>query len=102
MNANLPTMASSTHSHTSYSTADIVGIGIGSGLTTGSDALQAIAAKHPNHPGWNPPKGNPMPARRVVQVFIADPNENISLDDCLLFQEIRKQCWRKPYFAGLT
>jgi hypothetical protein len=31
-----------------------------------------------------------MPARRVVQVFIADPNENISLDDCLLFKGIEK------------
>jgi hypothetical protein len=94
MNANLPTMASSTHSHTSYSTADIVGIGISPGPTTGprdSEALQAIiAAIHPNHPGWNPPKGNPMPARRVVQVFIADPNENIPLDDCLLFKGIEK------------
>jgi hypothetical protein len=86
MNANLPTMASSTHSHTSYSTADIVGLGIGSGLTTGSEALQAIAANHPNHPGWNPPKGNPMSARRVVQVFIADTNENIPIDKCLLFK----------------
>lgn len=27
-----------------------------------------------------------MSARRIVQVFIADPNENIPLEDCLLFK----------------
>lgn len=27
-----------------------------------------------------------MNERRVVQVFIADPNENVPLDDCLLFK----------------
>lgn len=27
-----------------------------------------------------------MSIRRIVQVLIADPNENLSLDDCLLFK----------------
>jgi hypothetical protein len=103
MNLNLPTMASSTHSHTSYSTADIVGIGIGSCLTTGlsgprgpvgyNSLEERDAANRAAQFAFinvNKPKGNPMPARRVVQVFIADPNENISLDDCLLFKGIEK------------
>ncbi len=30
--------------------------------------------------------GVPMSERRVIQVFIADPNENIPLADCLLYK----------------
>lgn len=29
---------------------------------------------------------SPMPARRLVQVFIADPNENVPLNDSLLYR----------------
>jgi hypothetical protein len=27
-----------------------------------------------------------MSTRRIVQVFVADPNDNIAIDDCLLFK----------------
>jgi hypothetical protein len=37
-------------------------------------------------PKPNPVLGAFMTERRVVQVFIADPNENIPLDDCLLYK----------------
>jgi hypothetical protein len=93
MNLNLPTMTSASHTHSSYSPADFAFGVTGPGGPVGAEGPighALIAANHPNHPGWNPPKGNPMPARRVVQVFIADPNENISLDDCLLFKGIEK------------
>jgi hypothetical protein len=35
-------------------------------------------------------KGVPMSVRRVVQIFIADPNENIPLEDCMLHESERK------------
>lgn len=35
-------------------------------------------------------------ARRIVQVFIADPNENIPLEKSLLYQD------GKPYLTDLT
>jgi hypothetical protein len=38
-----------------------------------------------------PSKGNPMTtARRLVQVCIVDPNENVPLDKCLLFKGDKK------------
>jgi hypothetical protein len=35
-------------------------------------------------------QGVPMTVRRVVQIFIADPNENIPLADCMLYESERK------------
>jgi hypothetical protein len=86
MNANLPTMASASHTHSSYSTADFA-LGV-----TGPSGPAGVEGQglFVHKPIQLQPKGTPMPARRVVQVFIADPNENISLDDCLLFKGIEK------------
>lgn len=90
MVTNLPTMASSTHSHTAYTAGDF------SSAPNDRLAVQAIT---PNHGGAVRLIGPPLdyvaqtegihtmalPARRIVKVFIADNNENIPLDDCLLF-----------------
>ena len=82
MNANLPTMVGSNATSTSYAAAalfanaDAGGAAMGVGLA-GANALAQFQA--------NQPKGNQM-TRRIVQVFVADPNENLSLEDCLLFK----------------
>lgn len=87
-----PTIASSAHTHSTY-------------------ALGALAANNAAHAGFlNANAGNgfaglaqghqqlkqeniPMaaaPTRRLVQVFIADPNENIPLTDSLLYSGDQK------------
>ena len=88
MNANLPTMVGSTATHAAYNAealfANAAGRGFGGlqqGKAAGGGVLGAAIVNQ-----FQQAKGNLMSIRRVVQVFIADPNENISLDDCLLFK----------------
>jgi hypothetical protein len=83
MNANMPTMASASHAHSTYSAdalfanALAVGKPLG-GILPPGQALNAINQFQQEK--------KPMTTRRVVQVFVADPNDNIPLDDCLLFK----------------
>jgi hypothetical protein len=83
MNANMPTMASAAHTHSTYSADALFANAIAAGKPLGGLAAAAL-----NQPiaQFQQQKGLPMSARRVVQVFIADPNDNIPLDDCLLFK----------------
>lgn len=46
--------------------------------------------------GSNAEQNNNMSARRIVQVFIADPNDNVPLERSLLFQD------DKPRLTDLT
>lgn len=85
MNANLPTMVGSTTSHAAYN-ADALFANAAAGKAIGAIApAQALNAQFQQAKGLFP-----MSIRRVVQVFIADPNDNISLDDCLLFKSEEK------------
>lgn len=88
--ANMPTMVGSTASHQAYAAEALFankaqGAAIG-GLAAAGQFQQGVY--NPGaQPALNQPlKGIPMSIRRVVQVFVADPNENLSLDDCLLFK----------------
>ncbi|HEY1980712.1 MAG TPA: hypothetical protein VGH13_11545 [Xanthobacteraceae bacterium] len=85
MNANMPTMVGSSTAHATYS-ADALFANNFANNAIGHlpGAAQALAHQ------LQPNKGNPMSTRRIVQVFIADPNDNISLDDCLLFKSEEK------------
>lgn len=81
MNLNMPTMAASAHTHTAYSAAQLYGNA--GGISLIDQKANAIA----NAVNAIPQGAFQMAAtRRVVQVIIADPNENIPLEDCLLFK----------------
>lgn len=89
MNGNTPTIVGSTAAHATYAAdkmmfaANVARADGGLGQLVGGGQL----ANFPNQPQQALQlKGFHMSARRVVQVFIADPNENLSLDDCLLFK----------------
>lgn len=84
MHANLPTMAASAHSHSTYNADQLFG---SAGLAAGNNAriANAVNAIHQHQQA-----GVQKMPRRVVQVFVADPNENVSLDDCLLFKGAEK------------
>jgi len=85
MNANMPTMASAAHTHSTYSADALFANALAVGNPLGG--IRGQGADFVNAPNqFQQQKGLPMPTRRVVQVFIADPNENIPLDDCLLFK----------------
>lgn len=58
-----------------------VGAGVGA-----MAALQgALADNHHFNPKPKQPKESPVPASRIVKVFIADPNENLPLDKRILY-----------------
>lgn len=58
-----------------------VGAGVGA-----MAALQgALADSHQFNPKPKQPKESPVPASRIVKVFIADPNENLPLDKRILY-----------------
>lgn len=70
--------------------ANIVGgLGIQNDWQADRRIFQAAANQAPLHPlsaikQENTPVANS--GRRLIQVFIADPDENVPLDDCLLFK----------------
>ena len=78
--ANLPTFAASNAVASTYS-AEALFANKAAGLVQAG-----LASQLANQQVFQPPKGNAMSARRIVQVFVADPNDNLSLDDCLLFK----------------
>jgi hypothetical protein len=97
MNLNVPSIASSAHAHTTYhgaalcgglnnSSAAAVYAGTANAANIGSAA--GVLAQFQQKPAAQQlnVKVNTMATRRLVQVVIVDPNENISLEDCLLFK----------------
>lgn len=88
MNANLPTMAASALASSTYSAEALFANGIAKSSVVNAGKFQQFVNTAPNQiiPTIQPPKGTPMSVRRVVQVLIADPNENVSLADCLLYK----------------
>jgi hypothetical protein len=80
MNQNMPVMATAIGSSSTYS-ADALFANAAAGNQFGAGPAQALANQ------LQQPKGKqPMSTRRIVQVFVADPNDNIAIDDCLLFK----------------
>lgn len=70
--------ASSTYDTNNFQQAKFVGQ---------AQTLVANQAEHAVRAVQPPKQGKPvMSIRRIVQVFIADPNENIPLEDCLLYK----------------
>jgi hypothetical protein len=104
-NADLPTIASASHSHSLYALAHL-GAGdaasglqsCGSGYATGSTADDnAFARLLGRSPAGQlsqalPPRKpqEPVMTRRLVQVFIADPDENVPLAQSLLYSGEQK------------
>lgn len=96
MNQNVPAISSSNYATTAYDGAQMAnGLAfqasapkpLANGLAGQNAALGKIVGIAPTVANNQfQQKGNPMSARRLVQVVIVDPNENISLDDCLLFK----------------
>lgn len=85
MNANMPTMASASHAHSTYSADALFANAIARGNPIGG-AGGINPAAFAAIPNQLQQEKKPMSIRRVVQVFVADPNDNIPLDDCLLFK----------------
>ena len=95
-NENMPTMLAAARSSTSYAYNDIAGLP----AAPRAPPLFKHAGEPPGAMGASGPSGPRAPAlprfdeeklednmtRRVVQVFIADPNENVPLADCLLYE----------------
>lgn len=90
----LPAMAQYAHTHSVYRPDQIL---TGSGQMLAS---QNVGARAPNqqalsqviHEAQQRQKGTPMSKtpRRIVQVFIADADENMPLDKCLVYQGEQK------------
>lgn len=84
VNQNVPSISSSNYASSSY---DGAAIGVGNAaLANGLNNAVFGQGQAAQQLSIQPPKGNPMATRRLVQVVIVDPNENIPLDDCLLFK----------------
>jgi hypothetical protein len=94
----MPTITDAGHSHTVYGLANM-GEPVGVFAATTSPAPFSMARDWPpstfaqaalplNKPMEKPIM--PAPARRLVQVFIADPDENVPLDKSLLYSGEQK------------
>jgi hypothetical protein len=85
MNQNMPLMAASALASSTYSAGDLT-TAIGRPLGGLAAAVPANAII--NHPIQAQQNGalKMAASRRLVQVIIADPNENVSLEDCILFK----------------
>ena len=81
MNQNMPLMAASALASSTYSAGDFA-----NAIGRPVHGLAAVVPAQALNNALNI-KDFPMaPARRLVQVIIADPNENVSLEDCILFK----------------
>lgn len=85
---NMPTMLASTSASSTYSAGDLSNAFVNEGQAALGNSIirTAIFQQNTQNPQNQLPKGVPMSQRRIVQVFIADPNENIPLDDCLIYK----------------
>jgi hypothetical protein len=88
-----PMMASSTYSSNAYNLESMQGRSALDDEWTQQLARRALFDKDPVSQAYQRlplVQGKPMSIRRVVQIFIADPNENIPLEDCMLHESERK------------
>lgn len=85
MNQNMPTMASSAHTHSTYAAGALMNNALGGLNQANAGGMGALMQQALNtSPTIALQKGHQM-SRRLVKVIIADPNENIPLDQCILF-----------------
>lgn len=100
MNHEMPAMASSAHTHTIYAGGALAGqssglIGLAGAAPLNQFAQQALAQQYNSakeQAKAAKPKEPIMAAavRRLVQVFIADANENVPLESSLLYSGEQK------------
>lgn len=114
LGTDLPSLAKASHSHTSYGLGDMSSAGFHTGTTNATNLLgnlvfaaeaqrqvprQLDAALQAQLGGAQQfaqqlqqpkPKQEPTMTRRLVQVFIADPNENLPLDKSMLYTGSQK------------
>lgn len=99
----IPNIASSSHSHSSYSAGDMMS---GHAVQAGNMMAQYVGANNQFRSGlaqgglqaaqtyYEPPKKQEIQImvaiRRLVQVFIADPDENVPLDTALIYSGEQK------------
>jgi hypothetical protein len=88
MNRDMPTMLAASSSSHAYNASDIwqPSNQVDPDVLRRRFNLKPIDQQMAQHWPLLQPQGDPMTTRRVVQVFVADPNENIPLDDCLLYK----------------
>lgn len=100
-NAEMPTFlaASSNSQALNMNALGAQGLGLqGNSNQLNQQNLEALARQYSDAQGRPPQPAQPIPnnlketfmARRIVQVFIADPNENVSLDDAILHEGEKK------------
>jgi hypothetical protein len=91
-NENMPTMARSAHSHSTYTTDQLFATGpMGSAGPMGAPgSVEFKTVPRLTADFIHAPKGPAMITRRIVQVFISDPNENVPLEECILFEGKQK------------
>jgi hypothetical protein len=114
MNADMPSITDASHSHSIYGLANLsapinsvvgtatslqfAGTGALGGMAGGAASNQMMfgggGAEAPilnRRMSLQPqPKETPMPPRRLVQVFIADPDENVPLEQSMLYSGDQK------------
>lgn len=85
MNAEMPHVSS-----TAYMSNTLQGLGDYKDYTMAAFKQDLATVKIPHlHPAEKP-MPNPTPSRRLVQVFIADPDENVPLEQSLLYTGTQK------------
>lgn len=96
MNGDLPTITDASHSHSIYSAGDLARAAMPQ-LLTYEQATQIMNQQTPRVAKLPSPvatlKKEPAmakPVRRLVQVFIADPDENVPLEKSLLYSGEQK------------
>lgn len=100
MSGDFPTMLASTYGSSSSTTALDGFSNNTASLTDTAEQLNSLMAMprvrgrifspFETHESINPQTQEQVMARRVVQVYIADPNENIPLEDSLIYQGSQK------------
>ncbi len=102
----LPTITDTSHSHSVYGLGNLAAPMMAHAGTSAAtdvirwDNMQAVAAHTPiqrrieaavaGQPMPPKPKKEPIVTRRLVQVFIADPDENVPLEKALLYSGPQK------------
>lgn len=83
-----PQMTSSSYASTSLDLNQLMAVNAVGGILGQPNGI-ARALHFPNHPVVNK-EPEVMSSRRLIQVLIADPNENVPLDMCLLHKGEQK------------
>lgn len=77
----LPTIATSNYATTAYNSLMLMGMGGGTVVAPG----QAVLQRDPPKAAQGRMEDKEMSGRRYVRVLVVDPNENIPLDQCVLY-----------------